>query len=82
MGVLGSKCISCGVYVQAHLSDAMRQGLVALNVLHARDLDLQSRIACDDDRILQAVSRRNPASAAASPAGAVHLLAGIFNCFI
>lgn len=46
-----------GSGVQAHLSDTMRQALVTLNVVHARDLELQTRIACDDDRLVQAMSR-------------------------
>lgn len=47
--------------VQANLSDTMRQALVTLNVVHARDLKLQTRIACDDDRIMHAISRHDRA---------------------
>lgn len=35
----------------------MREALVTLNVVHARDLELQTRIACDDERLGQAIVR-------------------------
>lgn len=55
---------------------------MTLNVLHARDLELQTRIACDDDRIRSAIARYNRADPEnpqedALSAGMCHLFSAI-----
>lgn len=56
--------------VQANVSAAKRRALVHLNVLHAHDLELQTCIATDDERIVAATRRGDAFHSCAEPCDA------------
>lgn len=56
--------------MQANVSAAKRRALVHLNVLHAHDLELQTCIATDDERIVAATRRGDALHSCAEPCDA------------